>query len=248
MIPRRVYEHVTTHNWFAVAIDFIIVVVGVFVGLQAQEWNAARQDRSREAVYLASIARDVRSDIAEIDEIVRVSRVRMAALDVLLPAATGRDLPTGFASARGLIEIEKAPPFSEADHGSAGIALFILTTLEGNRAGYDTMINTGGISLVRDAALLREIHDYYATAASLRDFELSLKESRVALVGAEKEVGISPVDETPAAELANAFGADARLIAAAKNYWLYTNRHVKLMRDLRVKAEALLARLEGGSP
>lgn len=34
MLLRRVMEHVRAQNWFAIAIDFVIVVVGVFVGLQ----------------------------------------------------------------------------------------------------------------------------------------------------------------------------------------------------------------------
>ncbi len=34
MILRRLAEHVRAQNWFAVALDFLIVVVGVFVGLQ----------------------------------------------------------------------------------------------------------------------------------------------------------------------------------------------------------------------
>ena len=45
MISRPLYEHVRTHNCFAVAIDFVIVVVGVFLGVQVSNWNAARVDR-----------------------------------------------------------------------------------------------------------------------------------------------------------------------------------------------------------
>jgi len=47
MIPRRLYEHVRNHNWFAVLIDFIVVVVGVFVGVQVSNWNESVKDRSR---------------------------------------------------------------------------------------------------------------------------------------------------------------------------------------------------------
>jgi len=50
MILRRVIEHVKTQNWTAVAIDFVIVVAGVFVGLQVQEWNAARGHRVAELI------------------------------------------------------------------------------------------------------------------------------------------------------------------------------------------------------
>jgi hypothetical protein len=42
MILRRIPEHVKAQNWFAVGIDFFIVVVGVFVGLQVSNWNDRR--------------------------------------------------------------------------------------------------------------------------------------------------------------------------------------------------------------
>ncbi len=35
MLLRRVTEHVKTQNWFAVGLDFLIVVVGVYIGIQA---------------------------------------------------------------------------------------------------------------------------------------------------------------------------------------------------------------------
>jgi len=34
MILCRVTEHVKAQNWFAVGIDFLIVVTGVFIGIQ----------------------------------------------------------------------------------------------------------------------------------------------------------------------------------------------------------------------
>jgi hypothetical protein len=42
MILRRITEHVKTQNWFAVGLDFVIVVVGVFIGIQVANWNAMR--------------------------------------------------------------------------------------------------------------------------------------------------------------------------------------------------------------
>ncbi len=52
MILRRITEHVKTQNWLAVGIDFFIVVVGVFIGLQFSNWNEARQERAQEADYV----------------------------------------------------------------------------------------------------------------------------------------------------------------------------------------------------
>jgi len=47
MVIRRIREHVATHDWFAVAVDVGIVVLGVFLGTQVSNWNANRLDRER---------------------------------------------------------------------------------------------------------------------------------------------------------------------------------------------------------
>ncbi len=41
MILRRLSKHVKDQNWFAVALDFVIVV-GVLIGLQVNSWNVWR--------------------------------------------------------------------------------------------------------------------------------------------------------------------------------------------------------------
>lgn len=52
MLLRRITEHVSTQNWTAVFLDFVIVVAGVFIGLQVANWNETRQERILERVYL----------------------------------------------------------------------------------------------------------------------------------------------------------------------------------------------------
>ena len=44
MLFRRIKAHVEKENWFAVFLDFCIVVVGVFIGLQVANWNEARSE------------------------------------------------------------------------------------------------------------------------------------------------------------------------------------------------------------
>ena len=41
-----------------------------------------------------------------------------------------------------------------------------------------------------------------------------------------------------------AFAADRELLATAQNYWLCTNRHIRLMRDLQQQANALALAIE----
>jgi hypothetical protein len=247
MILRRVIEHVRAQNWTAVGLDFVIVVTGVFVGLQVNNWNEGRADRQREAGYLQGLAQDIRVDIADIDEIIRVSTLRMSAMSYLLEQADGARLPGGFDSARGRIDIEPSPPYEANDPNTIGIAMFILTTLDGNRLTYDTMINAGGIGIIRDAALAREIQTYYAHIDKALSFEDALRQSRVELVDAQQEAGLSPVDATATDELVAIFRDNEIMLAAAKNYWLYTNRHMKDMKALRDEAERLADNIERGA-
>ncbi|MFC2953532.1 hypothetical protein ACFOOP_16460 [Marinicaulis aureus] len=55
MLLRRIAEHVKAQNWTAVALDFVIVVVGVFIGIQVSNWNAARADRVEERQLLTRL-------------------------------------------------------------------------------------------------------------------------------------------------------------------------------------------------
>jgi len=63
---RRVSEHVKTQNWTAVGLDFVIVVVGVFIGIQVSNWNEARKEEEATERYLARLADDLTSMQAQI--------------------------------------------------------------------------------------------------------------------------------------------------------------------------------------
>lgn len=94
MILNRVIKHLREQHWTAVFLDLVIVVVGVFLGLQAQDWNQARQDRALEHKYLerlrndfAQSVKDAQSNIKRMQREFRleglmVARLRACHLDV----------------------------------------------------------------------------------------------------------------------------------------------------------------------
>ena len=51
----RIAAHLREQNWFALAAEFLIVVSGVFLGLQAANWKEERQEREDEAKILARL-------------------------------------------------------------------------------------------------------------------------------------------------------------------------------------------------
>lgn len=64
MILRRLTQHVKDQNWFAVALDFFIVVVGILIAFQITNWSEARSDRVREQ----QIIERLHSDFVVLDE------------------------------------------------------------------------------------------------------------------------------------------------------------------------------------
>jgi hypothetical protein len=47
MILRRLTANLRAQNWTAISIEFLIVVVGVFIGTQVSNWNEARLEKVR---------------------------------------------------------------------------------------------------------------------------------------------------------------------------------------------------------
>ena len=62
MVIRRIREHVAELNWVAIAVDLAIVVVGVFLGTQANNWNQARIERAAAAEYRDQIIDDLKDN------------------------------------------------------------------------------------------------------------------------------------------------------------------------------------------
>jgi len=62
MLARRIREHISAHNWFAVSVDLVIVVLGVFLGTQVSNWNADRLAHAAGDTYRARIVGDLETN------------------------------------------------------------------------------------------------------------------------------------------------------------------------------------------
>jgi hypothetical protein len=71
MLLRRVIEHVREQNWTAVGIDFLIVVIGVFVGIQVANWNEERIQRKQEHGFLVQLREEIAGNVDTIEHQLR---------------------------------------------------------------------------------------------------------------------------------------------------------------------------------
>ena len=146
MLLRRVIEHVKAQNWTAVAIDFLIVVVGVFIGIQVSNWNDARGERGAEAKYLVSLEQDMQESINEIDEVVRQMLAHDAARETLFYYSLGQ---------RPDIE---AAELAKLIHGG----MWSFASLELRVTTFDTLRNSGRLGILADTEMVTALQDLAA--------------------------------------------------------------------------------------
>jgi len=69
MLLRSLTQHVKDQNWFAVGLDFVIVVVGVFIGIQVANWNDIQKDKAGLAASLERLDKEVSQNIDMIEKV-----------------------------------------------------------------------------------------------------------------------------------------------------------------------------------
>jgi hypothetical protein len=88
MLLRRIKTHIQKENWFAVLIDFLIIVMGVFVGIQVANWNEASSDRTEYGIALERLDAEIKINhlnVATVDtEAAQSLKIVGDALDILL--------------------------------------------------------------------------------------------------------------------------------------------------------------------
>ena len=68
MLLRRITKHVKEQNWFAVGIDFVIVVIGVFIGIQVANWNTVQSNKVGLAGSLERLDKEVAHNVSLIEK------------------------------------------------------------------------------------------------------------------------------------------------------------------------------------
>jgi len=149
MILRRVIQHVKEQNWTAIAIDFVIVVIGVFVGIQVSNWNAERGDRAAEAQYLVAMKEDVDYSIGKLEDLLRQLEQQQASRKALFEYATGPDAAIAPADRDRMVL-----------HG-----LFQLPMIDISDVTFETLKSSGRLALVRSPVLVSELQSLSAKVA-----------------------------------------------------------------------------------
>lgn len=84
MILHKLGAAIRRQDWFQVVIEIFIVIVGIFLGLQVQEWYEAQEDRDQEAKYLTQLHDEVEEIELRYGSFISIIDERVAVLENIL--------------------------------------------------------------------------------------------------------------------------------------------------------------------
>jgi hypothetical protein len=159
MILRRVIAHFRRQEWTAIALDFLIVVVGVFIGLQVNAWNETRLERAKERQILIGLS----EDFAKLEESV-VRGVEFHKRAVAGMQAIGEALENG-----NLQETDR-PLFED------GLRYAVRNAVSATVSGTLTeILSSGRLGLLREKELRRALAEYEAYQESAKEAKLTVR-------------------------------------------------------------------------
>jgi hypothetical protein len=169
MIIRRISGHLREQNWTAITIEFVLLVVGVFLGIQVANWNEVRLDRIEACRVLQRLDQEFRMHLERTERSLERHRTSLAA------------------TARVIHGIRNA----RLEEDTLGNDIDLVTgfaTPPGPSTTFQELISSGRLGLLRDTQLraaLLGYNDYVSLVRSHYDvFTRPLIDARAGLLRA----------------------------------------------------------------
>ncbi|MEO1015115.1 MAG: hypothetical protein AAFX08_08000 [Pseudomonadota bacterium] len=245
MILRRVIEHVRAQNWTAVALDFVIVVVGVFIGIQVANWNDARGDRLHERQLFADMLADLEIDRAQYANAMSVAARRVSAANASLVGAELPSIDFSYvipgAYADDLIAAAKdvSPP-PETLWTDVIIGYFPIPST----ATFDALAGAGDTQIIRDRTLVKDIQIYRNSIDTVVRQNDKLSMFRRDTLNAGAKYGLAPYVQMAPSDYFELVKDQADLAAAIRISATFTIFHYGDIRDADDQAALLQKRLQ----
>lgn len=147
MILQRIGNAVKKQDWFVVAIEILIVIFGVFMGLQVDDWNNERKERIQEREILVRLFTEAENAVAHISRLVENRAHRNEQLE-------------------NMVAFVSDPARYPMDEGEATSALTRMThypAMKPPRTVLDELTASGQMQLIRSQEIRNALGLYVAT-------------------------------------------------------------------------------------
>lgn len=239
MLLRRIIAHLRKQEWTAIAIDFVIVVLGVFVGIQVSNLKEARANRGIVDRHLAEIVEDLESHLQMNEALNGSALARIGAVDYIYERAFNRQLPRTLVLSTESWEAPPTPPIPEDKLDNLMGLINLVRISVGSRIAYDSLTSSGHMALIENRDLAREIQQYYGLYDDLLDTNTVFRTFRNQGVAANFANGISSFDERPASEIIRLAREHPDFAAYLRTQREWAILHAGLLEELRVETVRL---------
>ena len=157
----RLAQAVREQNWFAVALELVIVVLGVVVGFQVTAWGNDRAARAEEQDLLRGLRAEYEEVISDLrEQVEKHTRIE-------------RDLTT-ILDALGQAERSGAASAAVAD--TTLVWALVPTTTQFSQGVLDGMLRTGRLQLIQDKELRTALSEWEGVLADVTEDEVASRE------------------------------------------------------------------------
>lgn len=133
---RRMSQALRRLDWTAISVEFVLLVLGVFLGIQVANWNAERETRQQSELFTARLKGDLHRESRRRDFQVRYYEEVRTTAEAAAAALDGSKPSSDVAL---LVNAYRAPQFLQTPS---------------QRATYDELVSTGSIGLIKDRRLV----------------------------------------------------------------------------------------------
>lgn len=152
MILKNISRAIREQNWFAVVLEFVIVIAGVVIGFQIQAWAEDRAQAQRQSVLLDRLHHEAEENVGYYSFILDIYERHNAARTEAIERFVANDLAG--ADREALTE--------------AITSIGILPAVAPPRGVFDEIVSTGQASTIGDTALREAIAAYWADVEFLQ--------------------------------------------------------------------------------
>lgn len=250
MLFRRIAQHVRTQNWTAIFIDFAIVVIGVFIGIQVSNWNQQQSKIVKQDELLVQLVEDLHADLDKLESSAWYSTMRFNAAESLVNRVNGWELPDTYPEDYETFSPLALPQRKHPQNATA--ALYFSQRYSGFSAElrtYSQLIATGDMSFIgrpKLASLLRE-HYNYSEQWSYTE-KSRHRNTNNDLLAAFNRHGLSISDKTDWETLDSIVKADLELQGLLKRTAWHSSVQLYYLNLITSRTKTLISQIESTSP
>ena len=211
-------ENFKKYGLYAIG-ELCLVVFGILIAIQINEWKNEREDRVLETYYFNRMISDMDENIQDLEEAIQSSKMRINIGWTILQ----RCEESYFEEEAYRIDTIDFGAFNqlfpkECTHLSKELSLLkFIQVFDVRKAGFSEVISTGNLSVIQDKDIRAEIVSFYNQLEDWQELNSSFRAAGQRYLTQLENAGIGQIDMDPEKIILEKVKASPGLVASIKS-------------------------------